>query len=167
MFDSKFITPEEQAYYSRLFRYPWLSNIGQVFAQGEEELFDLLCQLRSKPGHLSFSLTSGARLRFVTVEKKWTDGGLRVLLSDGSIGGSQPLGFPCAHVLDEESVWGRNLSEEEWLPPSYLRRYRPLSERGRLYLPIEQCALPANEKTQTTLKISAADALWREQRSKS
>lgn len=80
---SEFITSEEQTYYSKLFRQPWLSNIVEVFPQGEEEFFDLLCHLRSKPMYVSFSLSSGARLQFLSVEKKWTDSGLRLLFSDG------------------------------------------------------------------------------------
>lgn len=147
MSDSKFVTPDEQAYYSRLFRQPWLSDIVQVFQRGEEEFFDILQYLRSKPRAVSFSLSSGARLQFLSVEKKWTDGGLRLLFSNGTVGGFRPIGFPCARILDEEmGPWCRGISPEE----EFLHwRYR---ERDRLYLPVEQRALPANEETKTALK---------------
>ncbi len=150
--DNGFISPEEQAHYCRLFRQVWLSDIAEVFKRGEEELFELLRRLRSRPKYTSFSLCSGLRLQFLTVEKMWVNGGLRLLFSDGTVGGYQPVSFPCARVLDEEmgppvkSPW-----PEEELMPLFLRRDRHL-EQYRSYLPVEQRALPANGETKTALR---------------
>jgi len=153
MSDTGFISPKEQAYYSGLFRQPWLSDIVEVFKRGEEELFDLLCRLRRKPKYLSFLLSSGTRLQFLSIEKQWVDGGLRLLFSDGTVGGYQPLSFPCARVLDEDmGPWGRSASPEaEEVVASFLSRYRR-REQHLFHLPVEQRALPANEETRTALK---------------
>jgi len=158
MSDIELITPEEQVYYSGLFKQPWLSDIVEVFQRREEELFDLLCRLRRKPKYLSFLLSSGTRLQFLSVERRWVDGGLRLLFSDGTVGGYQPISFPCARVLDEEmGPWCRSASlEEEEVIPSFLSRYRR-GERHLLHLPVEQRALPANEETRTALKHFGCD----------